>query len=146
MENNQVLEKILTRLDSIDGNVTQNTNDIKGLTSAVAESAKDIAILTLAVAENTKDIRDLTSAVAENTKDIRGLVEIVDFIKDSAVTKDEFDEKFESHKNEIISHIDSFIVITQKLDVEFLAMRSKHDRLESQIHQLARHLNIELTP
>lgn len=53
------------------------------------------------------------------------------------------DDLFE-FKSDIMTHMDGFIGLHQKLDVELVAMRSKYERLESYIQQLARHAQLEL--
>ena len=54
-------------------------------------------------------------------------------------------EKILIMKSGITSHVDNFVVLHQRLEVELLAMRSRHDRLESQLFQLATKLNVQLT-
>ena len=106
--------------------------------------------------------------------DLADVLSVVSFVKDNAVTKDEFEGGLQSVRNEmheglqsvrnemheglqsvrnemhemkseITSHIDSFIVLNQKLDVELVSMRSKYERLEEHINTIAKHLNVELS-
>ena|SRR3989338_9533995 len=64
--------------------------------------------------------------------------------KEDIVTKNEFRQTLTETKTEIMSHVDRFIVLHQKLDTELVALRAKYDRLEGFVKQLARHANITL--
>ena len=90
---------------------------------------------------------------------IKDVMEVVTFIRDNAFTKDEATLRFdalreqmrdETHtivaeaKNDIMSSVDGFIKLHEKLDIELTSLRAKYDRLESYIHQLAKHANLEL--
>ncbi len=77
-------------------------------------------------------------------KTLDDIFEIVTFIKDNAVTKNEFETRLTEIKTEIMTHIDSFVVLHQKLDTELTALRSKYTRLEDHVQQLAKHLNFQL--
>ena len=61
---------------------------------------------------------------------IKNVLEVIEFIKDNSVFRDEFEERLANQKNEIVSHIDGFIVLHQKLDTELAALRAKYDLLE----------------
>jgi hypothetical protein len=88
---------------------------------------------------------------------INDVLEVVEFLKNNVVTKDEFHStlssvvaKDEFHatlletKSEILNHVDGFVVLHQKLDTELAALRSKYDRLEGFVKQLANHADITL--
>ena len=88
---------------------------------------------------------------------INDILEILGAVKDNMVTKDEFDAHMsemvtKNHldsalfdmKSEIMSHVDSFIHLHNKLDTELTALRGKYDRLEGFVKQLAAHANIKL--
>ncbi len=47
-------------------------------------------------------------------------------------------------KSDIMAHMDGFIGLHQKLDLELVSMRARYDRLEDYIRQLASHVNVEL--
>jgi hypothetical protein len=47
-------------------------------------------------------------------------------------------------KNEIITHIDGFAAMQQKLDLELGALRMKYERLEGFVKQLAAHAHVTL--
>jgi hypothetical protein len=42
------------------------------------------------------------------------------------------------------THLDGFVGLHKKLDVELVALRAKYDRLESYIEQLAKHTKLQL--
>jgi hypothetical protein len=88
---------------------------------------------------------------------INDILEIVSAIKDSMVTRDAFDSRMSDMvtkndlheslfdvKSEIMSHVDSFMHLHNKLDTELVALRGKYDRLEGFVKQLAAHANIKL--
>lgn len=82
---------------------------------------------------------------------LHDIMETVTFLKDYGVTKLELDksitevrEEITVAKTEIMTHVDSFIVLHQKLDTELTALRSKYERLERHIGQLAKHLQLSL--
>ena len=90
------------------------------------------------------------------------ILEIVQFIKDNAASKADLDgfatkedlQRFATKedlatsitaaKTEIMSHVDGFIVLHQQLETELTALRSKYNRLEQHVQQLARHLQLSL--
>ncbi len=72
------------------------------------------------------------------------MVEILQFLKEEMVTRQDLDVKLTNVKSEIMTHMDGFIGLHQKLDLELVAMRAKYDRLESWIEQLAKHAHITL--
>lgn len=102
---------------------------------------------------------------------LQDILETVHFIRDNAVTKDEFHEEvnrldsrigrldervggLENHvkeidhhitdtRDEMIAHIDQFIALHNKLDTELVSLRNKCDRLESQLRQVFLHLNLQ---
>ena len=99
----------------------------------------------------------------EQDKIMRDILEAVVFLKDHAVTREELvdqivglkgdllaqmetlvEERLTSVKDEILTHVDSFIVLHQKLDTEFVALRAKYDRLEGHLQQIAAHLQLRL--
>ncbi|HAL50018.1 MAG: hypothetical protein UU40_C0010G0013 [Candidatus Uhrbacteria bacterium GW2011_GWD2_41_121] len=99
-------------------------------------------------------------------KTAKDILEIVGFLKDNMVCREEMDQKFEQMdqkfeqmdrrfelrldqkltevKSEIMTHMDGFIGLHQKLDLELVALRAKYDRLESYVMKLAHHANIKL--
>src|SRR3990167_10799031 len=100
---------------------------------------------------------------------LKEILEIVHFLKDNGATSQEVkdirtelkaetggvraeihqlslnvDLKLNTVKSEIMTHVDGFVVLHQKLDTELVALRVKYDRLEGFVKQLARHANIPL--
>jgi len=80
---------------------------------------------------------------------LKDILDTVRFLRDHAVSKEDASdfvtkENLRQAKSEIMTHVDSFIVLHQKLDTELVALRGKYDRLEGQLQQIARHLNLRL--
>lgn len=108
----------------------------------------------------------------EENKKIDDILEILNFLKDNSVTKDEFQEhvnEFQEHVNEfkehvgefdnfreqqkeefrkvrseIIDHVDGFVGLHKHLEVELAAVNNKTNRLENHINMIAKHLQLEL--
>ncbi len=79
---------------------------------------------------------------------ISDILEILVHLKDNMVSRHEFekvlDERLFTLRSDIMTHMDGFIGLHQKLDLELVALRAKYDRLESYIEQLARHAQVTL--
>lgn len=94
----------------------------------------------------------------EENKKIDDILEILNFLKDNSVTKDEFQEhvgefdnfreqqkeEFRKVRSEIIDHVDGFIGLHKHLEVELAAVNNKTNRLENHINMIAKHLQLEL--
>lgn len=121
---------------------------------------------------DTTNIQRYTSNHMNQEQTLKDILEIVEFMKENMVLRDELDEKItdikgeilfirnevsgvkteindvrneiSDTKNEIMNHMDGFIGLHQKLDIELTSLRSKYSRLEAQIQQLAKHLQVEL--
>ncbi len=95
-------------------------------------------------------------------KALQDILETVHFLQENMVSEKQMDQRFlvmerqmdkkfgavseeiQEAKNEVMNHMDGFIVLHQKLDTELAALRSKYDRLESYILQLAKHAQFDL--
>ena len=93
---------------------------------------------------------------------LQDILETVEFLKENMVSKDDlvdfatkedltrFATKDDLHmgleelKSDLMTHMDGFISLHQKLDLELVAMRAKYDRLEGHIKVLAEHLHLKL--
>ena len=108
----------------------------------------------------------------DNNQAIKDILEIVNYLKDNAVTKTEFynfktevdrrfngvdqrfesidkrfdsiDQEFKKVRAEIIDHVDGFIGLHQHLEIELAAVAHKTDRLENNIYTIAKHLQLQL--
>ncbi len=98
-------------------------------------------------------------------KILQDILETVQFLKDNMMSKTEGATKLDLErfatkeyisehfatkddlynlKNDLMNHMDGFIGLHQKLDMELISLRSKYDRLESYIKQLANHAHLQL--
>lgn len=93
---------------------------------------------------------------------LQDILDIVHFMRDNMVTKKELKEELrdfatkkdlerfatkqevETLKSDLITHIDGFVVLHKTLDLEFVSLRAKYQRLESYIFQLANHAHVTL--
>jgi hypothetical protein len=116
------------------------------------------------------DLKRETDKLATK-EELNGVIETVNFIKDKAATKQEtnnlaskddlrneitlakqeikdeinqnIDEKITKAKNEIITKVDEFITLHQKLEQELSALQSKYNRLEGQMQKVLAHLQLQ---
>lgn len=58
--------------------------------------------------------------------------------------RDEMSNEFKKVRNEIINHVDAFVGLHQNLEIELSAVAHKTDRLENNVHQIAKHLELQL--
>jgi len=75
---------------------------------------------------------------------ITDILEIVGYMKDHMVSHEDLQTALSDNRYQILSHVDSFIGLHQKLDTELAALRAKADRLEGFVRQLAAQANIKL--
>ncbi|OGL66758.1 hypothetical protein A2856_03265 [Candidatus Uhrbacteria bacterium RIFCSPHIGHO2_01_FULL_63_20] len=72
--------------------------------------------------------------------------EILDFLKENMVTKDDMREyvggQIQASEQRLISHIDRFAKLHEALDTELIAMRGKYDRLESRLEIVEQKLGL----
>ena len=61
------------------------------------------------------------------------------------VLESRIEKRIGDSKSELMSHIDGFVVMNQRLDTEFVALKAKYDRLEAFAYKVAAHLHLELT-
>ncbi len=104
----------------------------------------------------SSDFKVLSKQVAENTTDLKDVQETVEFLKDNAVMWDEFHEglnafrkevwgefravrseiptEIQSFRHQVIQHVDGFIGLYQKQEVELAALAHRMTRHESTAH------------
>lgn len=106
-------------------------------------------------------LQEILGSLQQIQKDMKDMVRKDDLKKfatkddlKSFVTKDYLDRRLENYatkedletmNSNLITHIDGFIGMYQRTDVEIVALRSKCHRLESHVNQLAKHTDLTLT-
>lgn len=89
---------------------------------------------------------------------LQDIFEVVNFLKDNAVTKAEFndfksevnqrfdgvDKEFKKVREEIIEHVDAFVGLHKDLESELAAVDYRTDRLEKNDIKIAKHLQLQL--
>lgn len=102
---------------------------------------------------------------------IQDILEVVTYLKDKMVSRDEFEEKTKNFatkddlleiredlkgfvtqdylddrlsemKNEIMNHIDGFIGLHHKLDIEFTSLRAAVQRMEEEIQAMKKQMQM----
>ena len=82
---------------------------------------------------------------------LNDILEVVEFIRDNAVMKEDLrleiqrlDIKIDTVKQEMIEHVDGFIALYQKHEVELAAVVSRQERVEEKLNKIIKHLGLEL--
>ncbi len=129
MDQNQLLHKILESVEANTVAIQDIRSDVRELRTEMTETRADVKELRTEVTEmnvqlqkTLADVKELRTEMTETRADVKELRtesretrEIVDFLKDHMVSHDELYAKLTEFKTEIISHIDSLIVMHQKL-------------------------------
>jgi len=91
---------------------------------------------------------------------IKDIFEIVEFIRDTAATKDdiadvrreiqevrqevqEVRQEVQNTKNEMIGHVDAFVGLYQKHEQELCAVVARIERFEEKLDAVIKHLNLK---
>lgn len=77
-------------------------------------------------------IASLTQEVREGFKDVQ---ETVEFLKDNAVMRSEFEEGMQRLENKIVDHVDHFVKLHKKQEVELVSLSHRMDRHEDTFHK-----------
>lgn len=86
-------------------------------------------------------------------KNFASMQESIVFMQKNMVTKDYLDHRLENFatkqdleamNSNLITHIDGFVGMHKGLDLELVSLRSKYQRLESHVNQLAKHTSLTL--
>ena len=114
-----MLEKILDT-------TTSNQEVVKGLKGTVDSVQTDVSSL-------KEDMSGVKTDVNSLKEDLSGVQETVEFVKDNAAAKADVKQIVSEAKSEIITQVDGFISLHNKLETELVALQSKYERLESQL-------------
>lgn len=57
-------------------------------------------------------------------------------------TKDYLDDRLSEMKNDLMNHIDGFIGLHHKLDIEFTSLRSAVQRMEEEIQEMKKQMQM----
>ncbi len=71
----------------------------------------------------------------ELTREIGDVQEAVEFLKDNAVMRSEFREGIRHLENKIVDHVDHFVQLHKKQEVELVALSHRMDRHEDTFHK-----------
>ena len=74
-------------------------------------------------------------AIISLGKDIRDVQETVEFVKDNAVMRSEFTEGMQHLENKIVDHVDHFVQLHKKQEVELVSLSHRMDRHEDTFHK-----------
>jgi len=94
---------------------------------------------------NKEAVDSIKTDVRSLKDDMSGVQETVEFVKDNAATKADIETVVSESKDEIITQVDGFISLHKKLETELVALQSKYERLEEQMQQIAKHVQLELS-
>ena len=125
----QILNKILVKVEELHSDVSVLKNDVSELKSDVGVLKSDVSELKSDVGTLKKDVSWLKTDVGGLHKDSdRLLIKIInmdEFMRESMVTK----EELAVTKDEMFTHIDGFIKLHDTMSTEIVALQSKTDRL-----------------
>lgn len=117
---------------------------ISGVREDVGEIKTDVSGLKTDMVGVTDDISGLKTDMGELKEAVQDSNETIEFIKDNAAAKSDVQNIVDSATGKIITEVDGFINLHKKLETELIALRSKYDRLEDQLQQVAKHLQLDL--
>ena len=92
-------------------------------------------------------LKDILHAIEENRDAIQENRAVIDFLKDNMATKDDIGNvrrEIKEVKNEMIEHVDGFIALYQKHEVELAAVVARQNRLEEKLDTVIKHLGLQL--
>jgi len=101
-------------------------------------------------------LQTILHTVQETRESVRENREIINVIMDSVATKNDLQtvrddlQKFATKddinatENRMIEHVDGFVALYQKHEVELAAVVSRQHRLEEKLEQVIKHLNLDI--
>lgn len=103
---------------------------------------KSVQTLSKQVASNTTDLRTVKTSLADVkshlgtvTDDLESVKDTVEFLKENVVTRDELRAEIRSVRDDMISHVDHFVQLHKKQEVELVALSNRMTRHESLPHR-----------
>lgn len=125
--------------------ITKNREAITKNREAITKNGQEIAKNRNIITKNGQEITKNRKAITKNGKEIISLEQM---ILNLDTKTDRIEQKFQDglfeFKTEISTQIDGFANLYKTSEIEFLALRAKHDRLELHIKQIAKHVRLEL--
>ena len=82
---------------------------------------------------NDETLKEILGAVKENR-------EVIDFLKENMATKNDLREL----KNDMIEHVDGFVALYQKHEVELASVVSRQNRFEEKLDAVIKHLGLKI--
>ncbi|MBP9762282.1 hypothetical protein KBD34_01555 [Patescibacteria group bacterium] len=106
-------------------------NQVKGLDQELHRVKKNL----IGLKQEAKLTKETVGSIQGESRSMRMLLsdiqETVEFLKDNAVTRDEFQETIKEVRNEIVNHVDHFVQLHKKQEVELVAVASRLTRHEA---------------
>jgi chromosome segregation ATPase len=78
-----------------------------------------------------KELVGVKTEVRSIKEELSEVHETIDFLKDNAVTHDEFQTTVKEVRNEIVNHVDHFVQLHKKQEVELVSVASRLSRHEA---------------
>ena len=103
---------------------------------AVQDLSKNLKDLSKQVVENTVGLKEVKGELKDVRADVSTVQETVEFLKDNAVTRDEFQQTVKEVRNEIVDHVDHFVKLHKKQEVELVALAHRMSRHASTGHRV----------
>ncbi|MFH1315678.1 MAG: hypothetical protein ABIH67_04780 [Candidatus Uhrbacteria bacterium] len=142
--NREAIKGLEVAVGSVRTDVGSLKTDVSSLKEDMAGVKTDVGSLKTDVGSLKEDMSGVKTDVSSLREDMAGVQETVEFVKDNAVVKADVEQIISGAKSEIVTQIDGFINLHNKLETELVALQSKYERLESQLQQIAQHIQLEL--
>ena len=106
----------------------------KQVTGAIQELSHSVRGLEKEVGLLKEDVGWLKEKVGSIEEGMGSMAETIEFVKDTAVTRDEFKTGLRDVENKIIDHVDHFVKLHMKQEVEIAAVAHSVIRHEQTFH------------
>lgn len=122
-----VVQDLSGSVQDLKGSVQDLKGSVQGLKRSVQGLEKEMDMVKTGLGKFEKEMSSLKSEVGS-------LVDTVEFVKDTAVTRDEFKAGLKEVENKIIDHVDHFVKLHKKQEVEIAAVAHSVVRHEQTFH------------
>ncbi len=108
---------------------------LKTITSTLETVVSAIVRLDGSIGGLQNQVNSLDKKVGSLDKRMDSLSDTVEFMKENVVTKDEFTSEIHRLENTIIDHVDHFVHLHKKQEVELVALGHRMTRHEETYHK-----------
>lgn len=132
MPKKSTIETVVQTVDSLTNEVSSLTQGLTSLTDTVTSLTVQVGSLAQEMRQGFKEVRSEFKVVRSDIQDVQ---EAVEFLKDNAVMRSEFEEGMQRLENTIVDHVDHFVQLHKKQEVELVTVAHRIDRHEHTFHK-----------